>query len=61
MQPFEFDIQIPAATQEDALRKANAAAVLLQKLSVAELEKLAYIVNNDPKKLAMARSFLGLK
>lgn len=61
MRPFDFEMQIPADTQEDALRKANAAVVLLQRLSVAELEKLAHIVQHDPQKLALARSFLGVK
>lgn len=60
MQVFEFDMEIPASSIEEATRKATAGAALIKELSIAELEKLAYIVKHDPDKRAMARRFLGV-
>ena len=60
MQSFDFDIKIQAGSIEEATRKANAAACLMKELSLAEIEKLAYIVKHDPQKRVMARRFLGL-
>ncbi len=60
MQSFDFEIQIPANSVDEATRKANAGAVLIKELSIAELEKLAHIVRHDPDKRAMARRFLGV-
>ena len=59
MQPFDFDMQIHANSQEEATRKANAAGTLIKQLSVVELEKLAHIVLHDERKLSWARSFLA--
>jgi hypothetical protein len=60
MKAFEFEINIPADTQEAACLKANALCVLLEVLSVQDLQKFAHIVKHDKEKLKMARGFLGL-
>lgn len=61
MPTYEFELKIQATSIEAATRKANAGAVLLENLSTEEIEKLAYVVRNEPEKLALARKFLGLK
>jgi hypothetical protein len=59
MKAFEFDLQIKADSQEEALRKANAVVSIMEVLSVEEVEKLAQLAR-DPKKLQAARRFLNV-
>ena len=59
MKAFEFDLQIKAESQEEALRKANAVISIMETLSVEEVEKLAALAR-DPKKRETARRFLHL-
>ena len=61
MQRFDFEMQIPAKTQEEAIHKANAIAALAMELSAEELEKLVHVIKHDPEKRALARKFLGIK
>lgn len=60
MKKFEFDITLQAKTEAEAESKMNALVALAQSLSVKELEKLAWIVQNDPVKTAMAKKALGV-
>ncbi len=60
MVKFSFDITIEAPTQMEAIEKLKAATVLMQRLKVNELKKLAEVVKNDPIKTAFAKKALGL-
>lgn len=60
MAKFNYEISIEAPTEQEADKKMKAISVLASKLNVKELDKLAYIVKNDPVKLAMAKSALGV-
>ena len=57
---YSFDITIEATTQMEATEKLQAASVLMQRLKVNELKKLAEVVKNDPIKTALAKRALGL-
>ncbi|MEW6469651.1 MAG: hypothetical protein AB1458_12040 [Bacteroidota bacterium] len=61
MPTYEYEIQIAAPTIELASRKAKAAAVIFSGLTTEEMEKLAWVIKNEPHKLDWARRFLGLK
>lgn len=60
MSKYSFDISIEAESQKEAEEKLMAAIVLLRKLKVKEIKKLADIVQNDPVKTAIAKKALGL-
>ena len=60
MTKFNYEINVQAATEKEADSKMKSITVLLSKLKTNELGKLAHIVKNDPVKLAMAKSALGL-
>ncbi|MGQ0829344.1 MAG: hypothetical protein ACT4ON_13230 [Bacteroidota bacterium] len=60
MAKFNYDFSIQAVTESEADSKMKSLTILAQRLSAKELEKLAYIVKNDPVKLAMAKSALGV-
>jgi hypothetical protein len=59
MKKFRYEITIEASAEKDALIKMQAVITLVSRLSASELDKLAYIVKNDPVKLAMAKNALG--
>jgi hypothetical protein len=60
MKKFRYEITIEANAEKEALIKMQAVVTLVSKLSANELDKLAYIVKNDPVKLAMAKNALGV-
>jgi hypothetical protein len=60
MQKFSYKIDISAASEKEAITKMKALTVLASKLKDKELEKLAYIIQNDPIKTAMAKTALGV-
>lgn len=60
METFKYELAINAASEPEADTKAQALSVLAAKLSAKELEKLAYIVKNDPVKTALAKKALGV-
>ncbi len=60
MKKFNYDLAITASTEEEADKKVQALSVLASKLTAQELDKLAYIVKNDPIKTAMAKQALGV-
>ncbi|HEY9008093.1 MAG TPA: hypothetical protein VIM75_18255 [Ohtaekwangia sp.] len=55
-----FEINIEAQTEQEAIAKLQAASVLMQKLKVGEIAKLADVVKNDPIKTTLAKKALGL-
>jgi len=60
MTKFNYDISIEAPTEQEADKKMKAISVLASKLSTKELDKLAHIVKNDPKTMAIAKAAMGL-
>lgn len=60
MKKFKYTVTIEAAEEKEALIKMQAVVTLVSKLNAKELDKLAYIVKNDPVKLAMAKNALGV-
>ena len=60
MTKYNYDLEISASTQKEADIKSAAISILASKLTATELEKLAYIVKNDPVKTAMAKQALGV-
>jgi len=60
MPKHSYDIDITAQNESEANLKMKAIMVLLSRLSTKELEKLAHIIQNDPRTTALAKQFLGL-
>lgn len=60
MKKFEFEINITAPSQKDAVEKMKALNAIGKNLSLSDLQALAETVT-DPVKLAYAKSQLGLK
>ena len=60
MKKYNYELEISAQSEREADTKMQALTVLAAKLSDKELQKLAHIVKNDPVKLAMAKSALGV-
>ena len=60
MKKYSYDINIEAASEADADTKMKALITLASKLSAKELDKLAWIVKNDPTKTALAKKALGV-
>lgn len=60
MKKYNYEINIEASTETEADTKMSAIGTLIKKLTAKELAKLAYIVQNDPIKTAMAKRALGV-
>ena len=60
MSKFSYDLEISASNEQEADTKMQALTTLAAKLTAKELEKLAYIIKNDPVKTAMAKQALGV-
>ncbi len=60
MKKFSYDITIEAPNEAEADTKMKALTILASKLSAKELDKLAWIVKNDPVKTAIAKKALGV-
>lgn len=60
MNKYNYTITITAKTEAEAAEKMRALTVLASKLTSKELAKLAYVVQNDPVKTAMAKAYLGV-
>jgi hypothetical protein len=60
MKKYAFEITIEAPSDKEADVKMASLTTLASKLSVRELEKLAWIVKNDPVKTALAKKALGV-
>lgn len=59
METHKFTITI-SGTQKEATDKANGLAILGSHLSADTIVALAKVVQTDPKKVAMAKRFLGV-
>lgn len=60
MPKYKYDMAIEATTNSEADIKMKALVTLASKLSSKELDKLAFVVKNDPAKTALAKSYLGV-
>ena len=60
MNTYTYEVQVQAATKEEAVAKMQAICDLLKKLNQKELTKLANVVMNDPIKTALAKRALGV-
>jgi len=60
MAKHTYEVSIEAVSEQEAIEKLKAATILMQKLKVNEMRKLADIVKNDPIKTALAKKALGL-
>lgn len=60
MEKHQFTLTLSGSKQE-ATQKVNALAVLATKLDTNTLIALAKVVQQDPGKVALAKSFLGIK
>ena len=60
MQQYSYDITLTTATEAEAETKMKALVVLAKCLSAEEMSKLAYIVQHDPVKTALAKKYLGV-
>jgi hypothetical protein len=58
MAKFKYEVKIEAPTENEADHKMQSVTTLLAKLTGKELGKLAFIVKEDPKMLAVAKEFL---
>jgi hypothetical protein len=57
---YHYDLDIEAATEEEADIKMEAITVLLKKLKANELAKLSHVLLHDPVKTLMAKNALKL-
>ena len=57
MKNFEYEIHVPAASQQEADGKMQALVAIVNKLSAKELEKIREVVNS-PVQLALIKSKL---
>src|SRR6476661_4399698 len=55
MRKYNYELEIAASNEKEADVKMEALTILAAKLNAKELEKLGYIVKNDPIKTAMAK------
>ncbi len=60
MAKFNYTMNIEASSKQDADTKIKALAVLSSRLSPKELDKLAWVVKNEPAKTALAKQALGV-
>ena len=60
MRKFNYSITLEASAEAEADTKMKALTTLAAKLSMKELEKLAWIIKNDPIKTALAKKALGV-
>lgn len=60
MNPYQFEISIPATSKEEAITKIKALTVIVSNLNTRELSKLADIIQNDPVKTSLAKKALGV-
>jgi hypothetical protein len=60
MKKYQYDIAIVANSEQEADTKMKAITILASKLNSRELERLAYVVEHEPMKTALAKKALGL-
>lgn len=57
---YEYEIQVEAATENEADQKIKSLGVIAKKLTTQELVKLADIIQNDPIRTQLAKKALGV-
>ncbi len=60
MPSFEYEIKIPAPSEKESEIKMKALTVFAERFTSKELGRLAYVVINEPGKIALAKQALGL-
>ncbi len=60
MNTYQYEIAISAKTEQEADIKMKALMILASKLSTREIERLAYVVEHEPVKTALAKKAMGL-
>ncbi len=60
MKTYSYDFDIVATNEKEADIKIKALTILASNLTAKELEKLAWIIKNDPAKTALAKQYLGV-
>ena len=60
MKKYSYDFEIEANTEKEADAKMQALTIIAGQLNNRELEKLAWIIKNDPIKTALAKQALGV-
>ena len=60
MDTYQYDINIIAPTETEADSKMQAIVTIVSRLTVQELNRLAFIVEHDPVKTALAKRYLGV-
>ena len=55
-----FEVEITAPSQAEAMEKLKAAMVFVKKFTTKELKRFAEVVENEPAKIALAKQALGL-
>ena len=60
MKKYSYDFEIEANTEKEADAKMQALTIIAGKLNNRELEKLAWIIKNDPIKTALEKQALGV-
>lgn len=60
MPSFEYDLKISAPSEKEADVKMKALTVFAENFSAKELDRLAYVIKNEPGKIALAKQSLGL-
>jgi hypothetical protein len=60
MKKYSYDFSVTAKDAQEADNKMQSLQTLASNLSAKELAKLADIVKNDPVKMQLAKSYLGL-
>lgn len=59
MASVKFNITVSGKDDAECKDKMKAIATIAGNLSKAELERLAFIIKNDPKTMQLARNFLN--
>lgn len=59
MKKFIYDFSLQTSTEQEAEIKMEALKILASRLSALELQKLAHVVKEEPKTLAMAKAAMG--
>jgi hypothetical protein len=60
MKKYQYDIAIAASSEQEADSKMQSLMVLASKLNAKELERLAYVIEHEPIKTALAKKALGV-
>ena len=60
MNSYDYELSIPAQTEEEADKKVEALTDLASRLPADDLAALAHVVTTDPDTIALAKDYLGI-